>query len=96
MPSTAVRISRAEQVLLAILDAEPVDVDQIKAALAELAENPGNTANERLKQAAADVVKENDLLNLALAGDAGPDVPNFDRVWDAIDALRPILLEMDQ
>lgn len=89
--------TRAEHVLLAILDAQPVDVDQIREAIDELRqrppEQPTDAAHvaadlENLRAVAANLVLANDAWCASFKDDSIDMDGSYDRVQDAIAALR--------
>lgn len=90
----------AEHVLQSVLDAQPVDVADIRAAIAGLhtpdhASGPESARNAVLEQialVAAKVVAADDVYNRALLDDSVYD--NIDAIWDGINALRPLLAEL--
>jgi hypothetical protein len=90
----------AEQVLHSVLDAQPVDISDIRAALVALQAKPQPeprqstgraVALEKVVAQAAVVVEAHSANDAAFAAEEDPD---YDREWGAIEALGRLLNEL--
>lgn len=83
---------RAEQVLLAVLEARPVSVSDIREALEELrtAQTPAPSVDVvELTRMAKAVVEAHNAWQYAFDNDTGEE--DFDPIWDAIVALKLVV-----